>query len=76
VARPKKILVGFARVHLEPKQMKEVRITIPLRRLAFFDEGQGAFVVEGGVHHLVVSSHAEDVGRRMELELGEMVLRD
>jgi len=76
VARSKKILVGFARVHLEPKQMEEVRITIPLRRLAFFDEGQGAFVVEGGVHHLVVSSHAEDVGRRMELELGEMVLRD
>ena len=76
VERPLKILVGFARVHLEPKQMEEVRVTVPMRRLAFFAEGPGAFVVEGGLHHIVVGTHAEDIGLRIELELEEMVVRD
>jgi beta-glucosidase len=76
VERPLKILVGFARVHLQPKQMEEVRVTVPMRRLAFFAEGPGAFVVEGGLHHIVVGTHAEDIGLRIELELEGMVVRD
>jgi hypothetical protein len=56
--------------------MEEVRVTVPMRQLAYFNEGPGVFVVEGGLHHIVVGTHAEDIGLRIELELEEMVVRD
>ena len=67
--RPARFLVGFSRVNLEPGHSERVSIEIPLRRLAWFDEGRDAFVLEGGCHRLVVARHAEDEGISADLEL-------
>lgn len=69
VKRPRRSLVGFRRLSLQPGQSERVAIQIPLRRLAWFDASHDAFVVEGGRHRLVVALHAEDEGIGVDLAL-------
>jgi beta-glucosidase len=74
VERPKRTLVGFNRVRLEPGQSQRVAMEIPLRRLAWFDETLDAFVLEAGRHRLLVARHAEDEGIGVEVELESLVV--
>ncbi len=74
VVRPRRVLVGFKRVRLEAAATERVVVLIPLRQLAYFDEGRDAFVVEAGRHRLCVCRHAEDDGIGADLELAEAVL--
>ena len=74
VERPARVLVGFARLNLEPGQSERVSIEIPLRRLAWFDEARDAFVLEGGGHRLLVARHAEDEGIGVDVELEALVV--
>ncbi|MEA5441128.1 beta-glucosidase family protein [Cyanobium gracile] len=67
--RPRRSLVGFRRLSLQPGQRERVEIQIPLRRLAWFDASRDAFVLEGGRHRLVVARHAEDEGISVDLSL-------
>ncbi len=69
VERPRRSLVGFRRLSLQPGQSERVAIQIPLRRLAWFDESRDAFVLEGGPHRLLVARHAEEHGIGVDLEL-------
>ena len=43
---PHKELKGFQRIELKAGEMKTVEITVPLEKLAYFDESQNTFVVE------------------------------
>jgi beta-glucosidase len=72
--RPKRTLVGFTRVRLEPGASQRVAVEIPLRRLAWFDEALDGFVLEAGRHRLLVARHAEDEGIGVELELETQVV--
>lgn len=74
VERPARQLVGFCRVSLEPGQRRPVALAVPLRRLAFFDEGCDGFVVEEGCHHLVVARHVEEAGIGVELSFARTAL--
>ena len=62
VARPARTLVAFARVPLMAGEKQYLTLTIPLRRLAFFDVVQDGFALEAGVHRLVVARHSDDPG--------------
>jgi beta-glucosidase len=74
VERPRRMLVGFKRVRLEAAASARVVVVIPLRQLAYFDEGRDAFVVEAGMHRLRVCRHAEDDGIGADLQLAETML--
>lgn len=69
VERPRRTLVGFARVCLAADASRRVAVEIPLRRLAWFDQGRDAFMLESGRHRLLVARHAEDGGIGVDLDL-------
>ena len=69
VPRPARALVAFARVPLAAGTAQRITLTIPLHRLAFFDVHQDGFMVEAGIHRLVVARHCEDPGLACELSL-------
>jgi beta-glucosidase len=62
VERPRRMLAGFARVSLAPGEAERLGLTIPLRRLAYFDEDADGFTVEPGPHRVLVARHVEDGG--------------
>jgi beta-glucosidase len=72
--RPPRLLVAFQRVGLEPGESRRLRLLIPLRRLAWFDAQRDSFVLEGGLHRLVVAPHAEAPGLVVALQLDACVL--
>ncbi|MEY4352419.1 MAG: hypothetical protein RLZZ609_660 [Cyanobacteriota bacterium] len=72
--RPRRYLVAFQRLSLEPGESRRLRLAIPLRRLACFDAKRDSFVVEAGLHRLVVAPHAEAPGLMVALELEALVL--
>ena len=67
--RPARLLVAFQRLELQPGEQRPLRLRIPLRRLACFAEGRDGFVLEPGLHRLVVARHADDPGLAAELTL-------
>ena len=69
VQRPARTLVAFARVPLAAGCCQRIRLTIPLHRFAFFDVHQDGFVIEAGIHRLVLARHCEDPGLAIELLL-------
>jgi beta-glucosidase len=74
--RPRRSLVAFQRVLLQPGEQKSVRLRIALRHLACFEPERDAFVLEGGLHRLVVARHADDQGQAVALELPARVVGD
>jgi beta-glucosidase len=74
VQRPARALVAFARVLLAAGACQRITLTIPLHRLAFFDIHQDGFMIEAGIHRLVVARHCEDSGLASELLLGATFL--
>jgi beta-glucosidase len=67
VERPRRTLVGFGRVSVEPGGCRRLSLAIPLRRLAYFDEASSRFWLEAGSHRLRVAQHSEDAGLVVEL---------
>jgi beta-glucosidase len=74
VQRPARVLVAFARVPLAAGTCQRITLTIPLHRLAFFDITQDGFMIEAGIHRLVVARHSEEPGLACELLLGPTFL--
>ena len=74
IERPPRTLVAFVKVDLQPRSQRRLSLTIPLHRLACFDEGRDRFVVQAGRHRLVVADHADDPGQGVALDLLERVL--
>lgn len=69
--RPRRILVAFERLELGAGEPRSLTLVIPLRRLACFDEQRDSFVIEPGVHRLVVAPHVDAPGPAAELLLEE-----
>lgn len=59
-ARPDRMLIGFARVTLEPAQARTVAFTVHPSRLAFYDP-QMRFVTEPGAFWFGVGGSSEDI---------------
>ena len=72
--RPRRTLAAFKRLTLPAHGQRRLTLTIPMRQLACFDPERDAFVLEAGVHRLVVARHAEDPGLAVDVELQEAVL--
>jgi beta-glucosidase len=60
VARPVRVLAGFARVELEPGASERVTFEIDPRRLAYYDE-EMRLVIEPGTCTVMVGVSAEDI---------------
>lgn len=60
VERPPSWLVGFARVELAPGESRDVSLEISDDRLACWDEGEDAFVVEPGEYTLWSGRDVDD----------------
>lgn len=69
VARPDRMLAGFARVVLEPGEACTVTFTVHPSRLAFFDP-QMRFVVEPGSLWIGVGASSADIRLETTVELG------
>ena len=60
VPRALKELKAFAKLTLEPGERRRVELTVPLQRLAYFDEDADDFVIEPGQYLVTVGRHAAD----------------
>lgn len=58
---PVKALVGFGKVYLEPGESGKVEVAFEARQLAYFDEGEGEWVVEKGKYTVFVGTSARDI---------------
>lgn len=58
---PVKQLVGFAKVHLEPGETKRVRMDVETKKLAYFGEDKGEWVVQRGEYRFSVGSSVVDI---------------
>jgi beta-glucosidase len=61
VERPALELRGFKRIHLEPFETKIVALTIPGKKLAFYDESNHAFRVNPGPFDVLVGPASDDI---------------
>ena len=68
VKRPIKELRGFERVSLNPGEKKTVTFILPGDKLAFWDEGKHAFVVEPGKVDILVGSSSADIHLKGQVE--------
>jgi beta-glucosidase len=68
VKRPKKQLMAFERIGLQPGQTRSVSFTVPPERLAFWDEKRKVWVLEPGVFEVMVGSSSADVRVKGEIK--------
>jgi beta-glucosidase len=61
VKRPAKELRGFHRVTLQPGEKRTLTFTLPVSKLAYWDESTHAFVVNPGAFDLLVGASSEDI---------------
>jgi beta-glucosidase len=73
VARPDQILVGFARVALEPGAARRVSFTVHPSRLAFYDPAM-RFVAEPGRFTFAVGASSADIRLQQSVELSGPVV--
>lgn len=64
VARPRHELRGFCRIRLQPGETKTVTFTIPIEKLAFYDENRHAFEVAPGRYEVQVGESSADIRER------------
>ncbi|MDE3105996.1 MAG: glycoside hydrolase family 3 C-terminal domain-containing protein [Acidobacteriota bacterium] len=69
VERPLQELKGFARVHLEPGQTRQVQLGLRAADLAYWDEQQARFVVEREQVQLRVGASSADIRQVTNLSL-------
>jgi beta-glucosidase len=69
VLRPRHELRGFQRITLQPGETKTVTFTIPIQKLAFYDEKQHAFVTEPGRYEVQIGESSEDIRARARIQV-------
>ena len=72
VARPVRILLGFARLALVPGQARRVAFTVHPSRLAFYDP-QMRFVTEPGAFTFSIGASSADIRAEKTVTLGGQV---
>jgi beta-glucosidase len=60
VERAPKELKAFTRIALQPGETRTVQLSLPISRLAYYDEAQEEFVVEPLEYQLFVGAHSLD----------------
>jgi beta-glucosidase len=60
VERAPKELKAFTRIALQPSETKTIQLSVPMSRLAYYDEALADFVVEPLEYELFVGSHSLD----------------
>ena len=60
VERAPKELKAFIRIALQPGESKTVQFSVPISRLAYYDESQADFVVEPIEYEVFVGAHSLD----------------
>ena len=61
VKRPAKELRGFQRVTLAPGEKRTLTFTIPVGKLARWDESAKSFVVDAGAYDILVGASSDDI---------------
>ena len=61
VVRPIKELRGFQRISLKPGETRNITLTVPAEKLAYYDETKHAFVVKPGAFDVLVGSASDDI---------------
>ena len=69
VIRARHELRGFQRITLQPGETKTVTFTVPVEKLAFYDDEQHAFVTEPGRYEIQIGESSEDVRAREQIQL-------
>ena len=72
--KPVRRLVGFEKLNLKPGESRAVRLTIDPRLLAFWDEGKGAFRIEGGRYAFALGRSAEALGPETSVTLAARLI--
>ncbi|KAB2576565.1 Beta-glucosidase B [Lasiodiplodia theobromae] len=70
---PVKQLVGFQRVVLQPGETKAVQVPVPVRSLAYFDEGVGKWVVEKGEYKIMIGESSADIKESSVVNVAEKI---
>ncbi len=71
VPRPAKELKAFARLQLAAGEAREVTLPLDARALAFWDEGQRAWVIEAGRFDILGGFSAADLPGKASVTLGD-----
>lgn len=66
---PRRRLIGFERVELEPGEARRVRVEVEPRLLARYDAEAAAWRIDGGPYRIAVAHDAEDHGASAGVEL-------
>lgn len=66
---PPKRLVGWARVHLNPGESREVRVAVSSRDLSIFDVANNAWKLVPGKYDFMVGASSRDLPLKQELTL-------
>ena len=74
VTRPAQELKGFAKVTLQPGEVRLVRVPLTPRAFAFFDIAAKAWRVEAGVFDISAGFSATDLRLTAEVTLGDQIL--
>jgi beta-glucosidase len=69
VKRPAEELRGFQRIHLKPGETRKVTLTVPGRKLAFYDENIHVFRVHPGPFRILVGAASDDIRAKARLEV-------
>lgn len=69
VKQPIQKLVGFERIHLAPGEKRTVTLELPVNRMAIYDEGTHAFVVEPGIFDAMVGSSSKEIRSKAQYEI-------
>jgi beta-glucosidase len=69
VIRARHELRGFQRITLQPGETKTVTFTVPIEKLAFYDDEQHAFVTEPGRYEIQIGESSEDVRAREQIQV-------
>jgi beta-glucosidase len=70
VLRPRRELVGFAKVRLRPGETRHVTVRVPARAFAYFDIDEAQWLVPRGEFDLEVARSSEDVVQTLALKTG------
>jgi beta-glucosidase len=69
VVRPRHELRGFQRMTLQPGETKTVTFTVPIEKLAFYDETRHAFAVEPGQYEIQIGESSDDIRQRKRIRV-------
>ncbi len=69
VVRARRELRGFQRITLQPGETKTVTFTIPIEKLAFYDETRHAFSVEPGQYEIQIGESSDDIRERERIRV-------